>query len=68
MEKSFEGGGGAEEGEISIAWRNLRYSVKQLSGWKFEKKEILRGLTGAFRTGTLNGLLGPSGGKQAPIF
>lgn len=64
MERSFEGGGGGgafEDGEISIAWRNLDYSVGELSSWKYQRKPILRGLTGAFRTGSLNGLLGPSG-------
>ncbi|XP_017494232.1 PREDICTED: ABC transporter G family member 22-like, partial [Rhagoletis zephyria] len=70
MERSFEGGGGGgafEDGEISIAWRNLDYSVGELSSWKYQRKPILRGLTGAFRTGSLNGLLGPSGAGKTTL-
>lgn len=50
--------------EISIAWRNLQYEVKELpslKNLKWSKKTILRCLNGSFALNSLNGLMGPSG-------
>lgn len=46
------------ESQISIAWKNLRFEA---TNWGFKKKAILKRLNGYFETGTLNGLMGPSG-------
>ena len=53
--------------KISIAWRNLQYEVSQFTGWKFQKKPILRQLNGSFTTKSLNGLMGPSGAGKSTL-
>lgn len=46
---------------VSIAWKNLSYSVDERVNLKWRKKIFLRSLTGHFTDSTLNGLIGCSG-------
>lgn len=47
--------------DVSIAWRNLKFEVSEFCKFGQNKKIILNRLNGHFNSGTLNGLLGPSG-------
>lgn len=44
--------------EISIAWRNLKFEVKEFGKFGQNKKIILNRLNGHFNSASLNGLLG----------
>lgn len=51
-----------KDGNVSIAWKNVHYEVSDwLNSLKYKKKAILCNVSGHFKTGTLNAILGSSG-------
>ncbi len=49
------------QSQISLAWRDLTFQINEWTSWKWKKKVILQPMSGHCLTGTLTGILGPSG-------
>lgn len=54
---------------VDIEFQNIKYTVRQFSASqrKFVKKEILHGISGAFRSGELIAIMGPSGSGKSTL-
>lgn len=50
-----------EDENVSILWKNIHYKVNDWSSFTNNKKVILHSVSGYFKSGTLNAILGSSG-------
>ena len=51
---------------INISFKDITYTVSVKEKGKTNPKQILKGVTGSMRSGTINAIIGPSGGGKVP--
>jgi ABC-type multidrug transport system fused ATPase/permease subunit len=52
---------------MAIAFKDITYTVPVKEKGKTTRKQILKGVTGSIRSGSLNAIMGPSGGGKVPF-
>lgn len=52
---------------LDLSFTDIRYSVTSWTNWTREKKEILRGVSGEFKSGELTAIMGPSGAGKSTL-
>ena len=52
---------------MAIAFKDITYTVPVKEKGKTIRKQILKGVTGSIRSGSLNAIMGPSGGGKVPF-
>lgn len=52
---------------INISFENITFTVTQGSGKAKEKRQVIKGVTGEFRSGELTAIMGPSGAGKSSL-